>query len=372
MDKSDIKALFSRYKKGQCTPEEVQLLHKWLIEGSFDPSELSDEEMLDDLKQLEVSLPFKQVRTTYPLHRVIAYVASLLLILGVSYYTYNEFYAGSEQSQQRSELTSLDPGYKKAILKLSDGSALHLDTLGKDKIIEIDGSTVQLNSAGQLVYLPEHGNSSVKNHQIITPNGGQYEIILPDGTHVWLNSSSKISFTNTFKQLPERRIELEGEAYFKVSRDVDHPFVVTFRGQEIKVLGTEFNVNAYVENDYVKASLVEGSVLFNRELLQPGQSATYQNNSTTIHQENIDDIVAWKNGYFVFFEETLEEAMLKVSRWYDLEVLFADRETQSILLGGSISKYEDAREVFKMMEKAGGVKIEVNNRQVTVTKSQTK
>ncbi|NGM66705.1 FecR family protein [Sphingobacterium sp. SGR-19] len=371
MDKTDIKELFARYKAGHCTDEEIQLLHKWLMDGQFESSDIPEEAILEDLKQLEASLPLKQPQKTYSLRHIIGYAASLLFIFGLGYYVYTAFLSSNENLEQHSEIALLAPGSNKALLKLADGSSIPLDIAERDSIMHIDGSTVQLNSTGQLVYLSEE-EEIIKNHEVITPMGGQYEVILPDGTHVWLNSSSQLRFTNTFKTLPERRVELEGEAYFKVSRNVSQPFIVTVRGQEIKVLGTEFNVNAYQENHYVKASLVEGSVLFNQKQLKPGQSAIYGNNKTLIRDENMDDIVAWKNGYFVFFEEPLEEAMKKVSRWYDLDVSFTDQETKSILFGGSISKYENAREVFKMIEKAASnVKIDVQGRTVTITKIQT-
>lgn len=372
MDKTDIKELFARYKAGRCTDEEIQLLHKWLMDGQFESSDIPEEAMLEDLKQLEASLPLKQPQKTYSLRHIIGYAASLLFIFGLGYYVYTAFLSSNKNLEQPSEIALLAPGSNKALLKLNDGSALQLDTLQQGKIFEIGGATIQVNDAGQLVYLPKNTGTEVKNHQIITPIGGQYEVILPDGTHIWLNSSSRLSFTNTFKELSERRVTLDGEAYFKVSRDINHPFVVTSRGQEVKVLGTAFNINAYLENNYIKTTLEEGSVLFNHQKLQPGQSAIFQNNRTIIQEDNIDDIVAWKNGYFVFFEEPLEEAMKKVSRWYDLDVSFTDQETKSILFGGSISKYENAREVFKMIEKAASnVKIDVQGRTVTITKIQT-
>lgn len=363
MDKKSISELFARYKEGSCTAEEIKLLHRWLMDGEFEASELSEDDMLADLRDLESILPTKRSKT-YSLRRMLTYAASAALILGFGYYGYQVL---TPSSLDVHEIASLEPGSNKAILKLEDGSSMTLDIAERDSIIHIDGSTVQLNSAGQLVYLANE-KEAIKHHEVITPTGGQYEVILPDGTHVWLNASSQLRFTNTFEAFPERRVELQGEAYFKVSRNENQPFVVTVRGQEVTVLGTEFNVNGYQENDYVKASLVEGAVLFNQNPLKPGQSAIYSDNKTSIRSENIDDVIAWKNGYFVFFEEPLEEAMKKISRWYDLDISFADNDTKSILFGGSISKYENAREIFDMMEKAGDVKINVTGKTVTVTK----
>lgn len=368
MDNSEITKLFDRYKKGECTPEEIRLLHKWLSNGEFVEHELVEGMLLEDLQKVEETLPLLSKPKTISLKYIIAYAASLLIILGIGYYWLDKYNSNSNHLTGSDTVVLIEPGHNKALLKLDNGSVMVLDTIGKDELFKIDGSLIKLNSSGQLTYIEEETNVLRKRHQVITPNGGQYEIVLPDGTHVWLNSSSSISFTSTFRGLPERRVDLDGEAYFKVSKDSDHPFIVSSGGQEIKVLGTEFNVSAYSEDDFVKASLVEGSVLFNEERLKPGQSATYNNNKTTIDQDNIDDIIAWKNGYFVFFEESLEESMKKVGRWYDIEIFFADNDSRSIIFGGSISKYENAQEVFKMIEKAGGVKIDVRDRKAIITK----
>src|SRR5690606_6181076 len=124
-------------------------------------------------------------------------------------------------------------------------------------------------------------------------------------------------------------------------------------------------------SDHIKTSLVEGVVLFNQSRLKPGESGVFSDDKIAIYHENMDDIIAWKNGYFVFFEESLEEVMKKISRWYDLDVSFADSAAKSILFGGSISKYENASKVFGMIEKAGNVKIRAQGRKITINKIRT-
>ncbi|HMR18343.1 MAG TPA: FecR domain-containing protein [Sphingobacterium sp.] len=368
MDKSEIRGLFERYKRGDCTEEDIQLLYEWLVQGNFEDSEISEAEVLEDLKQVEALLPLRKSKSIRKLYRIATYAASVMLILGLGYYYQSTLLPNPQQIVQDEGLAVLDPGSNKAILRLSDGSSLVLDSLHGERLLEIDGALVQVNGEGQLVYLSQQTSDVAKNNQIITPKGGQYEVILPDGTHVWLNSESKLSFVNNFDNLPERQVVLEGEAYFEVSHNATQPFVVSVNGQHVKVLGTEFNVNAYAENKYIKTSLVEGSVLFNESRLKPGESALFQNNKVHIRSENMDDIVAWKNGYFVFFEESLEEAMKKISRWYDLDVSFVNEQAKTLLVGGSISKYENALKVFEMIEKAGDVKITVQGRKILINK----
>lgn len=370
MDKADIIALFEKYKEGMCTGEEIRLLHDWLEQGVFDSHDISPEEILADIRLIEGNLPLKRSETNYQLYRRLAiYAASIVVVLGMAYYYYQFiFFDQTPSTASSTAIAALEPGSNKAILQLDDGSSILLDTLVQDRFVEIDGARVRLNADGQLVYLAGQSLDLPKHNQIITPKGGQYEVVLADGTRVWLNSESRLSFVNSFDNLPERRVELKGEAYFSVSRNVDQPFVVSVNGQSITVLGTEFNVNAYSENDYIKTSLVEGSVLFNKNRLTPGESALFKDEKMSIYQENMDDITAWKNGYFVFFEESLEDAMKKISRWYDLEVSFTDEGAKSILFGGSISKYENASKVFKMIERAGNVKITAHGRKISINR----
>lgn len=370
MKKSEITELFQRYKSGKCTQKEVKLLKKWIEHADFDFPDLSKDEILKDLAQIESSLPLVKDRPEYSLfYRIVGYAASITLIFGLLYFIYLQpsltiMFSNDEVE----EVHFLAPGYNQAILKLADGSSILLDSLPENELMKIENSLVKINSKGQLEYLS--GQSSRKNNinHIITPKGGQYEVILPDGSHVWLNSDSKLSFINSFDLEDERHITLEGEGYFKVRKDSSRPFVVTAAGQQIKVLGTEFNVNAYNENDFIKASLVEGSVLFNEDRLIPGESALIKGNTTKIFSDNIDNVIAWKNGYFIFSEETLEEAMKQIARWYNLEVTFKDIETKSILLGGSISKFENADKVFRMIEKAGNIEVKTKGKEVIISK----
>lgn len=370
MDKSDIKVLFERYKSGQCTAEEIQLLHDWLDSGDFESKELTQEEILVDIQQLETHLPLKRTTTIRKLYRRIGnYAAAAALLLGLGY-TYYQYTRHNNTEDLPVVQSPLEPGRNVAILHLEDGSPIVLDSIEQNKVLDLDGALVQLNSEGQLVYLSDHKSKQSKTNQLITPKGGQYELMLSDGTKVWLNSDSKLSFSTNFENQSERFVSLEGEAYFEVSPNKDKPFIVSVQGQSIRVLGTAFNVNAYSENNYIKASLLEGSVLFNKSKLQPGQSALYTSHKTKIYEENMDDVLDWKNGYFVFFEETLAEAMKKIARWYDLEVSYADEATQNILVGGSISKYENASKVFEMIEKAGDVHISIAGKKVHINKVQ--
>lgn len=369
MKKSKIIELFQRYKNGECTEEEIQLLKEWIERGKFNSPELSENKILEDLEIIEPFLPLVRSKNKHFLTRhLIGYAASLTLIFGLLYYFYQRS-ININSSESEIELLSLEPGYNQAILKLADGSNILLDSLPENELINIDNAVVKVNNKGQLEYLSGFSPRKDKINHIITPKGGQYEIILPDGSHVWLNSDSKLSFINNFDQEDERHITLEGEGYFKIHKNPDQPFIVSAAGQHIKVLGTEFNVNAYNDNDFIKTSLVEGSVLFNQNKLVPGESAVFKGKKTKIYQENVENVIAWKNGYFVFFEETLEEAMKKIARWYNLNISFEDPETKSILLGGSISRFENARRVFEMIEKAGNVKMRIKGRNVIISKA---
>lgn len=367
MDKEDIIALFEKYKKGECTPQEMQWLYDWIVEGKFDSEDLPSEELFAELQILEKNLPIKRSDRNKKLYRSLAmYAAGILAIIGLSFYIYQLNLKATSTDLMDMQITELAPGSNKAILQLEDGSSIVLDTLTQNKIVSLDGAQVRLNADGQLLYLERDATTPPRQNQIITPKGGQYEVVLMDGTRVWMNSDSRLSFTNSFDNQTERMVTLDGEAYFEVSKNKNKPFVVNVMGQRIQVLGTAFNVHAYASHGYIKTSLVEGSITFNQKQLVPGQSAIYENHRTTLYTDNMDDIIAWKNGYFVFFEETLEVAMQKLSRWYDIDVTFADENAKHILVGGSISKYENAAKVFEMIEKTGNVKIKTEGRKVII------
>ena len=209
---------------------------------------------------------------------------------------------------------------------------------------------------------------------LITPRGGEFRIALEDGTEVWLNAQSQLIYPEHFA-LSERRVKVSGEAYFKVARDEQKPFIVEADGQAVSVLGTEFNVHSYAEDSHVETTLVSGSIALQpigagaaQLLLTPGHQAVFSKAEHDIQVRSIDTEVAtsWKDGKFVFENQTLEQIMLTLSRWYDFTYSFADRRAAQKVFMGRIPRYADFADVVEILESSGGLRMTVEGKEVSI------
>lgn len=227
----------------------------------------------------------------------------------------------------------VNPGTNKATLRLSDGSLIVLDSSHNGTLTVQGGTSVLKRDNGQLVYntlkdQPGAGeNTGVLYNTIATPRGGQYQVMLSDGTRVWLNAASSLRYPASFKG-DERVVELKGEGYFEVARNAAKPFIVKTNDMSIRVLGTHFNVLAY-DDEINSTTLLEGSiqVLGNNTstIVKPGQQVQLNkadNSLKTVNDADLDEAVAWKNGYFQFCDANLPAIMRQISRWYDIDVVY--------------------------------------------------
>lgn len=261
------------------------------------------------------------------------------------------------------------PGGNRAILTLADGSKVVLDTAMNGALTK-QGSVTVIKLDGQLAYNKEGKTSEeVLYNTITTPKGGQYQLVLADGSKVWLNAASSLRFPMSFVG-KERKVELTGEGYFEVAKDPGKKFIVDANGMATEVLGTHFNVNSYTDEENIKITLLEGAVKVTKAgasgLLKPGQQAQVGNDVEVINGVDIEAVMAWKNGKFQFGEATsLEEIMRQIARWYDVDIEYKGKVSGHI--GGSISRNVNASQVFKMLEMTGTVKFEIDGRKVVVT-----
>lgn len=291
------------------------------------------------------------------------WVAASAILLVVSY---SVVWFGSQNKQrttnavvQQHASENILPGHDGAILTLSDGRQVILDSLGNGSVASENGSRAVLTD-GQLVYQAS-GNitEGTAFHVMSTPNGRQFKLILPDGTNVWLNAASSIRYPVAFTG-SERRVEVTGEAYFEVTENAKNPFIVSVnKKMEIVVTGTHFNVNSYDDETIIRTTLLEGSVKIKKNekstILSPGMQALV-NNQTSQDQEiqvvknaDVDMVMAWKNGFFSFRQTDIATVMRQISRWYDLEIVYAGKIPDR-KFGGSISRKDKLQEVLKMME----------------------
>jgi ferric-dicitrate binding protein FerR (iron transport regulator) len=304
--------------------------------------------------------------------RFAAAAALVLLALGV--YWWNVRTHDTAAAVAFTVPENIKPGGNKAVLTLADGRQVVLDT-AKNGVLQSAGAiTIRKTKDGELVY---DVSAAVNNSQgperyntISTPNGGQYQVLLPDGSKVWLNAASSIRFPLAFAG-KERKVQITGEAYFEIASRAGMPFMVQANETTVQVLGTHFNVNSYTDERYLKTTLLEGSVKVvtgsSNTLLQPGQQALSKADGAVrvIDQADLEEAVAWKNGVFYMAEMEIPALMRQVSRWYNVEVIYPNGVPAGTITG-KIPRNMNFANVLQVLQKSGvslrmeGQKIVVN------------
>ncbi|SEA02144.1 FecR family protein [Pedobacter hartonius] len=261
------------------------------------------------------------------------------------------------------------PGGNKAVLILADGSSIMLDSAKNGMLTTQNNVHVYKLKNGQLFY---NATASKSNHKmafntIITPRGGQYQVILPDGSKVWLNSESELRYPSAFAG-NQRAVELIGEAYFEVAKDKKRPFKISINHMQVEVLGTHFNIMGYKDEAATKTTLLEGSVRIikglSQKLIVPGEQATVAEH-IDVASVNTEEAIEWKKGNFNFSHEKLGSIMRKVARWYDIEVDYEGKTTNATFVG-TIPQSKNIEEVLKYLELTGLVHFKINERRITV------
>ena len=379
MNQERIKELLEKYSLGECSEHERKVIEDWYNQLSYEEetgftepnykihSSIVWSKIIQKRKDLKSKRKFR-----YPL---LAVAASILL--GIALFSYLHF---QESSSIEAKVV---PGDNRASLYLSDGTAIPLEELDEEWNTRDLGVRIKKLDGGLIAYevLDDSTESSIgKYHTIKTPNGGQYQILLPDGTKVWLNANSTLRYPIKFDKRI-REIELTGEAYFEVNKQAAEdsrkpiPFYVHSKQQRVEVLGTHFNISAYEDELQVKTTLIEGSVrvaavhstdLKQSQLLnQIGQQTILENSNIQLTQVNVEHVIDWKNGYFVFNNEDLYSILRKVARWYDVEVEFS-QQVSTLELNGAISKYENIDTVLSVIEFASGIKLKMKGRRIII------
>lgn len=278
------------------------------------------------------------------------------------------------QTKIKSRPNQIAPGGNKALLTLANGSRIILND-AKDGVLTTQaGAQVTKSRDGMLVYQAQRtaqrksAAGTTEMNSIATPRGGQYQLILADGTRVWLNAASTLKYPAKFTG-HQRKVELEGEAYFEVHKDPAAPFIVHTSGQEVKVLGTHFNIKAYPDEATVKTSLLQGHVNISSggetTSLLPGFEALSHQGATTIRQADVQQSIAWKNGLFQFDSATIEEVMQQIARWYDADIIITKKPLPLRQFTGTISRQEPINEVLEMLRYTG-LKFSVRGKQILV------
>ncbi|WP_295718053.1 FecR family protein [Mucilaginibacter sp.] len=263
------------------------------------------------------------------------------------------------------------PGGNKAILTLANGKTITLDSAKNGLLVNEGSARIHKTRDGQLVYETDKNgdNSAAPMNTVSTPRGGQYQLVLDDGSKVWLNSASSLSFPAVFKG-KTREVEITGEAYFEVAKNAKMPFRVKVNNTVVEVLGTHFNIMAYNDEAVMKTTLLEGSVKIsnsqNFSMLKPGQQAQLNQNGLikVIDNPDADDAVAWKDGIFQFRDAGIETIMRQAARWYDVQVSFAGKMPVKEFTG-RISRNVKASELMGML-KYMGINYKIEDKHITV------
>ncbi len=375
MENLDVKSLIERYNNGTLSQKERAMLESWYIsEVGSNKDYQGLEENLAKLDQHFLHLVGAKEKKQTGLWLKVAVAASFFGVLGLGLYFYNPN-STDKADLANVQTTDIDPAGNKAYLTLGDGKRIALTDANNGIIAAQAGVKISKTADGQLVYTIAENNlgssSTLEYNTIETPNGGRYEIALPDGTHVWMNAASSLKYPSSFASLKERRVELQGEAYFQVAKDREHPFIVKTAQQEVKVLGTHFNINSYANEPETKTTLLEGAVNVanlkskNSKTLSPGQQAIVMGDDLKVGDADVDQAMSWKNGDFVFAGEDLKAVMRQVARWYDVEIEYQGNINFSGVVS-TISRTKKLSQVLKALQINQGIHFKVEGRRVLV------
>lgn len=379
MDKGDFLKLVQKYNAGVASPEEIQFLHAYyeLSETAGIDPQLESASAKETLR-VSMRDAMKPAIDARIAHKNQAwYLQPIAIAASVTMILFATFLAVSPVKQKKQVLAKdapvqIVPGGSKATLTLADGSTIILEG-AKNGVLAMQGNTaIRKTSNGQIIYVDDNQresskvNGSAPMNMISTPRGGQYQLTLPDGSRVWLNSASSIRFPAEFDG-NARVVEITGEAYFevakvfkvtsKVATQERLPFIVRTADQEVEVLGTHFNVNAYTDESETRTTLLEGKVKVSggskqlAKILAPGQQSLVLKNKADIDVEEADleSAVAWKNGYFKFNKQDLKTIMRQISRWYDVDVTYAGAVSSDLFVG-KIKRSENIADVLRVLE----------------------
>jgi transmembrane sensor len=363
MTNQEAKQLIVKYNKGKCTAAEKALLDRWYEQLNNKSTGLSEAKIQQISEDISKKLPKRPGEKDFKLWSVLSTVAAASIIaLGTWMFNQKqEIHAISDQVQD------VKPGGNAATITFSNGKKILLSPDQKSVIV---GDHQLSYNDGSLI---SQDNDNNERQKISIPNGGQYQIVLSDGTRVWLNSASTLEYPLQSSKGPTRKVVLQGEAYFEVAKDSKHPFIVVSGSQHTTVLGTHFNVNAYPDQP-IKTTLLEGSVRvstsgtqFPSRTIKPGEQSVFTKNGLQISNADPDLEIAWKNGKTEFEDAELKTVMNMLSRWYDVNVDYKFYPSEARFTG-SVSRSKNISEVLQLLESTEEVHFKVEGRKVLVMK----
>jgi transmembrane sensor len=382
MTEDQYLALCEKYLKGDYTPEEEALIRNYQVDTGLmnehqERISAVDKERLKELlhHRLQTSLR-RQETPIIKFRRWLYAAAAILLFISVGGYFINSNKNGKSNrviTSDKIAKNDIRPGTDKAILTLANGSTIALGNAQNGVLSKQGNAAISKSGNGVVIrYSAENRKTEADNllNTIAIPRGGKYNITLADGTKVWLNSASALSFPASFTGT-ERKVALTGEAYFEVAKNKSMPFKIDVNGKQVvEVLGTHFNISAYTDERSIATTLLEGSVKINYKnqstLISPGQMAVNDSDGgIVVKKANIDEVMAWRNDTFIFNNENITSIMKKISRWYNVDIVFKGDMT-NINLEGNYSRSKGLAGLLKNIALVNKVHFVTEGRRITV------
>jgi transmembrane sensor len=393
MTKQQAQQLLQRYRKGQCNPEEQQIVESWIEQelniGNWDRTaeqKIVFGKSIKDKIDLHLNFRATPAASFYQhtpaqssrsaisrkLWLRLSIAAAVILIPGLLFLQHNHW--GTQADNLR--YADIPPGTNAATLTLADGKKIILGSTATGKLASEAGVRITKTTEGQLSYEiiaadKANDQDNLKFNTLTTARGQQYQVLLPDGTKVWLNNASSLTYPVYFNNEKKRSVELKGEAYFEVTKNAGRPFIVQMAEQEIKVLGTHFNVNGYENEPVSRTTLLEGSVLVStgslQQLISPGEQAIVTPGRVKVVSIDTELAVAWKNNQFMFESEGIESIMRRIERWYNVKVEYTG-DIPDDKFGGVVSRFGNVSELLLILELTGKVHFKVEGRRIMVSK----
>ncbi len=393
----EIAELIFQHIKNEISPANMEKLQKWLDakpENIELFNQIKDEESIKNKinkyrtytpdkawKKISKETVHLQNKTKSIRLKILKYAAAILFPLVIGYLFHRLYFPGNDNKQITS-IPQIPPGTQKALLIFNNGEKINLGNVSTKKVFAIKSSRIT-DTSNTLIYQSEpnveiENNDEEEYNTLQTPIGGEYNLVLADGTKIWLNAASELKYPVLFDR-KNRKVFLKGEAYFEVAENKNKPFVVNINEMKITVLGTKFNIMAYHNEKNIKTTLVSGSVRIetisknknNEEVyLQPGYQAVLDKESQQLKVNEVDTKIytAWINGKFVFNNETLDEIMRKLERWYDFKTYFYDKKTMNYHFSGTLKRYENISNILEMIELTTKITFNIQNDTIRVMK----
>jgi transmembrane sensor len=401
MEVEDIRLLFHRYLGQTATPEEERQLMEILVDPGYEAVAREAIETLWDQWEEKQLLTGQQSDNLYArireavnpgpgvVHvnkaavlrrwqRMAAAAAAVILVTGsICWLLFRTspmpHPAGSDRTLSENDVM---PGSNKAVLTLGNGVSITLDSTANGLLAQQGNATIFKTNSGQLAYNTSGQEpTNIVYNTLTTPRGGGFQLVLPDGSKVWLNAASSVHYPSAFKG-NNRQVDITGEAYFEIAKDADRPFIVrvssTAGAQElVKVLGTQFNINAYDDEPVVRTTLLEGAVRVEKgtatATLKPGQQASLTDAGKLYVTDNVnvEEAVAWKNGRFYFNSTPLPDVLRQVARWYDVDVKYQEAVSRAVTFSGEIGKDLNLSEVLDGLNDLG-VRFKIEGKKLIV------